>query len=35
LGFFLIHSAKDKAVVLPRLKQILADALDYSLVLVP
>jgi hypothetical protein len=35
LGFFLLHSAKDKAGVLSPLKQVLAAALDHSHVLVP
>jgi hypothetical protein len=35
LDFFLLHSAKDRAELLSQLKQVLADALDNSLVLVP
>lgn len=35
LGFFLLHSAKDKAELLLQLKQVLADALNHLLVLVP
>ena len=35
LGFFLINCAKDKAIVLPPLKQVRAEALDYSHVQVP
>jgi hypothetical protein len=35
LGFFLINCAKDKAIMLPRLKQVLAAALVHLLVLMP
>jgi len=34
-ALFLSHSAKDKAVALPRVKRVRADALEHSRVLVP